>query len=632
MSQRSCFPPGLDVRSGPARRPIMLFLAIVILCGTGAASGDELRGRSANRSTPADSRAVAAEIDRLILSDLKTAGLTPAERCSDADFLRRVPLDISGQLPSPRDVTIFVLDPDSNKRSVLIDQLLRSPEYGKNWARYWRDVIYMPATENRARLAQADFEKWMAAELEADHGWDKIVSALLTATGEVHENPQTALLFAQGGQAAEIAAEASRIFLGIQMQCANCHDHPSDIWKRDQFHELAAYFPRISVRQMQEPRTFEIVSVNADRGRGDPIRENPGRYLAMSDRNRDGKLTKEELRGRGMMMPAQFAERLFSVGDANKDGFLTLAELKVLPMPDQARRGSTEHYMPDLNDPSSRGKLVEPKFFVDGSSPGHGASDEVRRAAAAKAFTSADNPWFARAFVNRIWCEFLGEGFYMPVDDLGPTRSPRYPEAIDALADGFVSNHHDIRWLQRTIANSETYHRKVAPKPVSDETLPFAAVTPTRLRADLVFNSLMQVLGIDENGPGDGRGGMMMGPRAYQRGARFQFDFLFGVDPSVPKDDIAGNIPQSLFLMNSSMLRGALSASNGNSRLGRILRQNRDDDEALSEVYLLVLAREPSAGEIEICRDHLREVGQRSEAYEDVMWSLINSSEFLSKR
>jgi hypothetical protein len=126
---------------------------------------------------------------------------------------------------------------------------------------------------------------------------------------------------------------------------------------------------------------------------------------------------------------------------------------------------------------------------------------------------------------------------------------------------------------------------------------------------------------------------MMMagGPRAYQRGPRYQFDLLFGIDPSTPKDDITGNVPQSLFMMNTNMFRGALSA-NGNTRLAKILRENRDDRDALSEVYLLVLSREPSKHEVEICQNHIQEVGQRGEAYEDLMWSLLNSSEFLSKR
>lgn len=592
--------------------------------------------KASGAATPPAAQAVAADVDHLILRDLTRAAIQPAERSRDVDFLRRVSLDITGQLPSPRDVTIFALDPDANKREVLIEQLLRSPEYGKNWARYWRDVIYIPATENRSRIAQGDFEKWMAHELNENHAWDRIVTSLLTASGDVHESPATALIFAQGGQAPEIAAEACRIFLGIQIQCANCHDHPSDVWKRTQFHELAAYFPRISLRQKMEPRTFEVVSMNSDRGRGEFMRENPERFVTLFDRNNDGKLTKEEMRGRPAMpnapaIPAQVLDRMFEQGDTNKDGALSAAEIKALPIPDQARRSSTEHYMTDLNSPSSKGQMIDPRFFVDSSAPGHGLTDEERRAEIARAFTSPENPWFAKAIVNRLWCEFLGEGFYMPVDDLGPSRTARNPEAMDALADGFAANHFDLKWLIRTIAQTQAYQRRVAPKPVSEDALPFAAVTPTRLRADLVFNSLMQVLGIDEEAASASRGMMMGGPRAFQRGPRFQFDFLFGIDPSTPKDEITGNVPQTLFLMNSNTLRGALSAS-GNTRLGKILRENRDDGDALSEVYLLVLAREPSRHEIEICQAYLKEVGNRGEAYEDVLWSLLNSSEFLSKR
>ncbi len=603
-------------------------LALTLSCGVTAAAC------AADNRTPADSNAVAAEVDRLILTDLRHSGVNPVDRCNDADFLRRTTLDITGQLPSPRDVTIFSLDPDADKRQVLIEQLLQSPEYGKNWARYWRDVVYMPATENRARIAQADFETWMADKLNSGAGWNRIVTAMLTATGDVHEHPETALLIAQGAQPAEVAAEACRIFLGIQMQCANCHDHPSDVWKRNQFHELAAYFPRIAVRQTRQPLAFEIASVDADRGRGFFFRENPEQFVRFNDRNGDGKVTKDEMRDRaaqapGGSIPAQLRDRIFEQGDTNKDGALTAEEIKSMPVPNQARRGSTEHYMPDLNDPASKGKLIQPKFFVDDSSPGQGLSDEGRRAAVAESFTSRKNPWFARAIVNRIWAEFLGEGFYMPIDDMGPTRTARFPEAIDALAKGFVSNDHDIRWLVRTIAMTQTYQRKVAAKPVAEDALPFAAVTPTRLRADLVFNSLFQVLGINEDS-NEGRDAMG-GPRAYQREPRFQFDFLFGVDPSVPKDDITGNVPQSLYLMNSNALRAALTANN-NTRLGKILRENKHENDALGELYLLVLAREPSKHEIEICQTYIKDVGLRGEAYEDLMWSLLNSSEFLSKR
>ncbi len=584
---------------------------------------------------------VAAKVDQLILADLSKVGVSPTGLCNDEDFLRRASLDISGQLPSPRDVTLFVLDPDSGKRTKLVERLLASPHFGQNWARYWRDVIYMPATEPRSRLSQGDFEKWLAEQWNTSVGWNDTATSILTAVGDVTEHPETALIFAQSGENEDVAAEACRIFLGIQMQCANCHDHPSDIWKREQFHELAAYFPRINLRRMMVGEIkIEVLSVNTERGRGDLMRENPEQFVTMLDRNNDKKLSKDEMRprpgmmarGEGMAVPAQLADRIFELADSNKDGLLTAVEIKAMPQPMQAGRGSTEHHMSDLKDPSSKGKLMQPKFFIGGATPGQNLSDLERRQAAAKSFTTSNNPWFARAIVNRIWCEMLGEGFYMPVDDLGPTRSARFPEALEAICQGFVANGYDPKWLIRTVANSQTYQRKVAAKSSAEDALPFASVTPTRLRADVVYDSLLQVLGIDEdnlNGPG--RGMMDAGPRAAQRRPRFQFDSLFGIDPSMSKEDITGNVPQSLFLMNANLLRGAISAS-GNSRLGRLLRTNTEDRDALGELYLLVLAREPSKHEVEICQAHLKEVGQRNEAYEDLMWSLLNSSEFLSKR
>ena len=602
-------------------------------------------GASKSRSVEVPTaNGVAAKVDQLILSDLANAGVTPTGICNDEDYLRRASLDITGQLPSPRDVTLFALDPDSGKRTKLVERLLASPDFGKNWARYWRDVIYMSATEPRSRLSQADFEKWLAEQWNTSVGWNATATSVITAVGDVFENPETALIFAQSGVNEDVAAEACRIFLGIQMQCANCHDHPSDIWKREQFHELAAYFPRITLRRIMMPDEFkiEVLSANSDRGRGDQMRENPEQFVTMLDRNKDKKLSKEEMRQRpGVMMrgeapgvPAQLIDRIFEQADGNKDDLITAAEIKAMPQPMQAGRGSTEHHMSDLQDPSSKGKLMQPKFFVDGATPGQNLSDLERRQAAAKSFTSSSNPWFARAIVNRVWCEMLGEGFYMPVDDLGPTRTARFPEALEVICQGFVANGYDPKWLIRTVANSQTYQRKVAAKSTSEDALPFASVTPTRLRADVVFDSLIEVLGINEeslNGPA--RGGMMIaaGPRAAQRGPRFQFDSLFGIDPSMSKEDITGNVPQTLYLMNNSFLRSAVTAS-GNSRLGRLLRNNPDERDALGELYLLVLAREPSKHEVEICQAHLKEVGQRNEAFEDLLWSLLNSSEFLSKR
>jgi hypothetical protein len=256
-------------------------------------------------------------------------------------------------------------------------------------------------------------------------------------------------------------------------------------------------------------------------------------------------------------------------------------------------------------------------------------SDEARRKAAADAFTNPENPWFARAIINRIWHEMLGEGFYMPVDDLGPTRTARYPAVLDALSQGFVANGHDVKWLVKTIALTETYQRAVQPRPASAPELPFASQQPTRLRADQLFNSLAKVLGFDDRTPTGGGG--MMERFAALRSPRNQFHAIFNFDPSTPQEDLTGNVQQALFLMNTPVFRGAISAQ-GNSRLAQIVRRYTDDQDAVDEVYLLVHSRTPTEKERQLFQQYLRDAGSRTEAYEDLMWSLLNSSEFLSKR
>ena len=660
-------------------------------------------------------RDVAAEVDRQILAELQKGGVPVADVCNDEDFLRRASLDIIGQLPTPDDVHAFRADSDAGKRAALIERLLASPEFGLNWGRYWRDVIYFRATEQRSRLNQDEFTTWMADQWNQGIGWNVTASAMLTAVGNVTEHPETALIFAQGAHTEDVAAEACRVFLGIQLQCANCHDHPSDVWKREQFHQLAAYFPRITERRvMKGTPEFEIVSVNTENKRGDFMREHPDLFVRQFDRNNDNKLTKQEIekgpkrvgkklaaamqarqaalkgemtketddesmksdasetdnkekpklvrkkvaaamkkaemakeemtkeemeegsmKGKGLVAPKlapKLIDRLFESADTNKDGLLTVEEIKSSQPPQNKRKGSTEHHMVNLLNPDSEGVVIDPKFFIDGSTLPHGQSDEERRKAVAKSFVSPENPWFARAIVNRVWAEMLGEGFYMPIDDLGPNRAARYPAVLDLLCSNFVENGYDPKWLVRTIANTAAYQRKIMSKPASENELPFAAATPVPLRSDIVFNSLVQVFGVTEDEMGGRRGKVAKDkPRSYLQSPRFQFDTLFGSDPSVPKDDVTGTIPQSLMMMNSRVFRAGMSAK-GDTRLAKILKQHRNNSDALRELYLVILSREPSAEELRICSQYIADVNARPEAFEDLMWSLLNSSEFISRR
>jgi hypothetical protein len=294
--------------------------------------------------------------------------------------------------------------------------------------------------------------------------------------------------------------------------------------------------------------------------------------------------------------------------------------------------------MPDLQHPQSPGKKIDPVFFLGNLKAGSGLSDLDRRKSLARYITSPDNPWFAKAFVNRIWGQLVGEGFSMPIDDMGPERTAKYPAALDALGAGFTASGYDVAWLFRAITSSETYQRQIRPRDPKAPSPAFASAAPVRLRADQLYDAIARVLGFKEDETVPGPQMMMGGPYQGMRTLRGQFFAKFGFDPSTPPDDQTGTIQQALFMMNNQpMINNLIRATNparpgGQTRLHQILEKYKNNDDALNELYLIVHAREPSPREAQVCRDYIREVNNRNDAFEDILWSLLNSTEFQTKR
>ncbi|SFI17501.1 DUF1549 domain-containing protein [Planctomicrobium piriforme] len=582
-----------------------------------------------------DAIETAAQVDQLLGQHFASEGVTPTGLVCDEDFLRRASLDLGGTLPTPGEVTRFGLNSSQAKRAAVVDKLIESTKFGELWASYWTQVIFLRATEQRSRLVQPAFEKWMQTQLNENRPWNDITRDLITATGSVLEDGQTGLIFAHAGEPEEVAAEIARIFMGVQLSCANCHDHPTDSWKREQFHQLAAFLPRVTVRQETpgDPRSFSIRSLNANGPGGRDGMLDPAQVIQYLDRNRDQKLSKQEARG---PIAARF-DFTVSMFDKDKDGLLNAAELKEAQLQgnQQPGRGSSEYYMPDLKNPSSKGTLLQPAFFlkeVKGPRLSPGADDQARRNALADYVTSKSNRWFAEAFVNRIWSELVGQGFYMPIDDMGPQRQAVNADVLHYLAEQFTATGYDVKWLYRTIANTQAYQRQLAPDSSPISQVPFAAATPTRLRSDQVYHAIFGVFGITEDLRFSNRGrGDMMLQAAGLDPQKVGFAVLFGFDPSTPQADLLGNVPQALFMMNSPQLDSQLRAA-GQTRLARLLREQTDNQDALDELYLLVYSRLPTAKETEINLAYVKETGDRAEAFEDVLWALMNSTEFLSKR
>jgi hypothetical protein len=509
------------------------------------------------------------EIDVLVGRELRSSKVEPAPLTTDEQFIRRVSLDLTGRLPTPVETDRFVSDRDGLKRPKLIDRLLASDAFARHWARYWRDVFVSKIVDRRGLILSRSYEEWMFEQLKANKGWADIARAMITAEGQArYDEPGKNgaaffLLSHLGADAAnDRAAETSRVFLGIQIRCAQCHDHPFDQWKQVQFHELAAYYARTKERPV----------------RGDPA---------------------NKMRITGMELVA-------------------------------APRG--EHEMAVKNDPSKT-FTTHPRF-LDGKVAGRDLGDQARRQTLASAIVDKNNYWFAGAYVNRTWGALMGQSFYQPVDDMGPEREAVFGNVLVRLASSFRATNYDIREMFRVILNSRTYQRQIRPGESADEHLHFAASYPTQLPADALWQSLTIALGLPAGAgqPKDNpKAPAKPGPGMARFGFAGQFQQLFGFDPSLKADEVEANIAQALMMMNNAFINQRIEAK-GESTLAKILKDNAQDDDALKTLYQRTLARKPTSSELEKCRKHIKKVGNRSEAFEDIFWALLNSTEFKTKR
>lgn len=559
------------------RLPLFVLMWAVIVTGLSslraAAPQDSTKpttpaGRQAVLLTDEDWRKVprratsAERIDELLQVNGPSSDVTGQAdlRTTDEQFLRRAALDLTGTLPTPEELAEFASDTDPAKRSKKVDELLASDAYARHWARYWRDVVSARITNRRSMGLTRSFEEWLYERFRAGDDWRTITRAILTAEGELRftlnkpgaENGELFFLVAHDGdEAEERAAETSRVFLGIQIQCAQCHDHPTENWKRTQFHEFAAYFARIKYEQL---------------------------FVG-------GKLS---------------GVQLVALKDA-------------------------EHKVASLTNPDDF-SLAQPRF-LDGRAPAAKLDDRERRQSLADAVVADENYWFAAAFVNRVWNELMGRSFYPHVDDLGPMKEVSQPEVLMTLVGSFQASGFDPRSLLRNIVNTEAYQRRLSSESDPTRNDGFATASK-RLRADVLWDSLVHIFGKLEPGARFHTGGGVRFNSSFVEG-RFRTEFDF--DPSLDPEDVNGTIPQALFLMNNPVLNKHLEATKSNL-LGRVLRDHPQDASAVDHLYELALARKPTTQERERCLAYIVESPTREAAFEDLLWALINSTEFQRTR
>jgi hypothetical protein len=483
-----------------------------------------------------DAAELAALIDQQIESRLSSEGQQPAEPADDAEFLRRLYLDLHGVVPTREQAQRFGADPQPTKRARLIDALLASPRYGEYMADVWQAYLISPLADDQQARAER-LRQWLAGQFNTAT-WDRIASALLTATGKMEENPAVTYLI-EGRlprSVPDLTDLTSRYFMGVRLNCAQCHDHKFVNWKQQDFWGMAAFFAQI---------------------------QTPGR-----------------------------AKQVYMLGVVD-DPKLSLSVLR--------DAGAIDGFMPRA-----------PTFLGGRQMP---SGKETNRAALAKWLTSPENPYFARAIVNRTWWRLFGRGIVQPVDDMHEANPPSHPQLLDLLARRFIESGFDLKFLTRAIVLSRAYQRtsRTGDSPEKQATL-FGRMSIKVLSAGQLYDSLETIFGQPAKTSGvDAR-----------YGARREFTQFFGEDGDPNPITYRRGIPHLLRQMNS----GQFAGRNLDALVGRLSTPDRAPEDVAADLFLTILSRRPTVDEQAQFRSYLQKAGSAREAYRELAWVLMMTSEF----
>jgi hypothetical protein len=502
---------------------------------------------------PDEVAALAARIDKFIDERLAEDKVPAAPVASDAEFMRRVYLDLAGRIPTVKDTYDFLGDSSSDKRRQLVDKLLASANHVNHFTNTWRGDLLAAANVQQAQLFAQQLEPWLRTKLRANTPYDQMVRELLTtpvAAGPVRQplpvqqtGEPTAQAFFQANEfkAENLAASTSRLFLGVQLQCAQCHNHPFAKWKREQFWEYAAFFAGVQVPTRGGPRT-PAPAVDPDK--------------------RDIKIPELE----------------------------TTVQAKYLD-------GTEPKWKPDI----------------------------PTRVTLADWVTSPENPYFARARVNRIWGHLFGLGLVEPVDDFSDDNPASHPELLDELAAAFVKNKFDTHFLIRAICASKAYQRASAVTDAvqADNPRLWARMALKGMTAEMLYDSVARATGYGADEPG-------VDPRlrgANTGRAEFMARFTTTTDK---RTEHQTTILQALSLMNGRLIDQVTHLERSRT-LAAVIDLYPNDRERLDALFRATLSRPMTDPEATRLMKYVQEGGPSGDARKalaDVFWALLNSTEF----
>jgi hypothetical protein len=511
---------------------------------------------------PAD-RPVAEVVDQYVDARLSKTGVTPASQVDDYTLIRRTMLDLVGRIPTPRETREFVESKDSRKREKLVDRLMASPAFVRYQAIQFEAMLAGPNSRGGNGLRD-----YLTKALGDNRPWDQIFKELLLPNDD---DPKTKgsseYLKAKAADIDKMTVEVSVAFFGVNVSCAQCHDHPlvSD-WKQDHFYGMKSFFAR----------SFDNGGFLAERGSG-VVKFKPNKGTVEKTAQMMF-LTGAKVEG-SMKEPTKDEEK------KERELFEKLKKDKKAPPPPAV---------------SARAKLVE------------------------IALQPKESEYFSKSIANRLWHRFMGLGLVMPLDQMHSENKPSHPELLAWLARDVANHKYDLRPTIKGIVLSKAYSRsskstsETPPPPTLYAVARFKPLTPNQMAASLrlatIDSASFEKINADEL---DKR---IDSYESSSRGLSSNFAY--------PTDDLQIGVNEALLFSNSDKLMRELLAE-GNDKLVTKAKSFDDPAKAVDLIVRSVLCRPATADESKAMVEYLSRRSDRPlEAYRQVIWALVSGAEF----
>jgi hypothetical protein len=535
-----------------------------------------------------------AYINEMIRRGWQDNGVLPSPAASDYEWCRRVYLDILGRIPSVAETDKFLRDRTPNRKLNLVNRLLGegtikdesdqrlneayTEEYARNFTTIWTNVLIgrNGGNDPQDMISREGMQQYLRRSLLRNKSYDTMVMELISARGsnkptgdDQNYNGATNFLVGKLDEdAVQATAKTAQIFLGLQVQCTQCHNHPFNDWKQSQFWQLNAFFRQTKARRGPGARDRAPVDLyNADFA--------------------------------GERTPGDFGQ------DDRAKIYYDL------------RNGEVGMALP---------------VFVDGTAinPGGSLSQVDRRTELAKLVVGSD--YMPMVMVNRMWSHFLGYGFTKPIDDMGPHNPPTHPELLSRLAADFRKHSFNVKDLIRWITLSEPYSlssRTIKPNDRDDPSLGerplFSKFYLRQMTAEQLYESLIVATEAQKT-----VGSYEEQERSKGDWLR-QFTIAFGTDEGDEATTFNGTIPQVLMMFNGDLVRKATSGEKGSFLEQIAVNPKLNYQSRVNYLFVSALGRRANSGEMRFCEGTLLAAhkGDQLKALQDVFWVVLNSNEFI---